>query len=657
MGPDAVRQVGSRTMICVKRLLVTVTLAAALSCVFSVAQSSAHNLGEIVVVAHVHCVGTDPVPITVDSAGNIWIAGEHCVEKISPGGAYTDVPGPLTAQALVASGETIFVAAGKNEIERIEPSGEHVLTTYGLPSSVEVTSLTVAAGGTVWYAGVASSTPEPQYVVGTLESNGTASVHYFKAPEYVEGAVVPPVFRGEGPAGTLWIEGGLLSGPGYEAGAVKSNGEFNDWVGRGSSHAGASEFAVDAGGRLWQWAGSPDVDSVRWEPAVERLDEFGQLEAEYPATVRLSPGNTDPYVYPPRSLTFGREGDLWFAPNAGNGEELWPQAVFRMTPSGGLSYFPARSPSGGCRDSGWWECFPLSPLALSPNGDLYYVSGNGDVWRVGTGYRTSPTFTIQPKSQVVSGNQIVTFTSSCSADPSPSLQWEVSYLGGAFAPIQGATGETLAVNTETLGKYTTSAYRYRLTCANGEGTASSEPALLTVLRPTGGSGPAKVKVSPKKGPAAGGTLLTITGVGAGAVTSVRIGEAQALLFTVTSATSLQVITPLATSGKVAVTVGWSSGTVTISNAYTYEAPTVSVVTPSAGPVAGGTKVTVSGTGFAVGKGKTKFDFGKAAAADVDCETITMCEAVSPAAKKSGNALVAAEVAKLKSKQRGTFRYE
>jgi len=59
------------------------------------------------------------------------------------------------------------------------------------------------------------------------------------------------------------------------------------------------------------------------------------------------------------------------------------------------------------------------------------------------------------------------------------------------------------------------------------------------------------------------------------------------------------------------------------------APVVSGVTPSKGPTAGGTSVTVTGAGFAPGASGTTFKFGTAKASAVNCGSSTSCTLVSP----------------------------
>jgi hypothetical protein len=56
-------------------------------------------------------------------------------------------------------------------------------------------------------------------------------------------------------------------------------------------------------------------------------------------------------------------------------------------------------------------------------------------------------------------------------------------------------------------------------------------------------------------------------------------------------------------------------------------PTVTGVSPNNGPQTGGTSVTVTGTGFALGAG-TKFKFGTNAKS-VNCTSTTTCTVISP----------------------------
>jgi hypothetical protein len=112
--------------------------------------------------------------------------------------------------------------------------------------------------------------------------------------------------------------------------------------------------------------------------------------------------------------------------------------------------------------------------------------------------------------------------------------------------------------------------------------------------------PTVTSVTPSTGPAAGGTVVKIAGASFGAVPTVKFGSTAATAVTVSSATELTVTTP-AGSGAVDVTVTGPGGDGVKTAAYTYTgAPALTSATPLEGSVAGGTVVTLSGSGLTSG---------------------------------------------------------
>jgi IPT/TIG domain len=163
--------------------------------------------------------------------------------------------------------------------------------------------------------------------------------------------------------------------------------------------------------------------------------------------------------------------------------------------------------------------------------------------------------------------------------------------------------------------------------------------------------PTVKKIVPKKGATSGGTSVTITGTGFSGATAVRFGGTAASSFEVKSATSITAVSPAHSAGTIDVTVTTPGGTsaAVSKDRFKYGSPTVTAVSPSAGPAAGGTAVTITGSGFALGAGTT-FNFGKAAASAVNCTSTTSCSAASPAAAKTGAVDVIAVVGAAKSKK-------
>ncbi len=150
----------------------------------------------------------------------------------------------------------------------------------------------------------------------------------------------------------------------------------------------------------------------------------------------------------------------------------------------------------------------------------------------------------------------------------------------------------------------------------------------TCLQRLSATGPAVTKVSPTKGSAAGGTVVKITGTGFTGVSAVHFGAENAS-FTVVSSTKITATAPASAVGTVDVTITNGAGTSATSSADHFKyVPNVSSVTPSSGPTAGGTDVTVTGAGFALGSA-TVFKFGAAKATAVNCGSSTTCTMLTP----------------------------
>ena len=145
------------------------------------------------------------------------------------------------------------------------------------------------------------------------------------------------------------------------------------------------------------------------------------------------------------------------------------------------------------------------------------------------------------------------------------------------------------------------------------------------------AGPTVTGISPNSGPTAGGTVVTITGTGFTGATGVDFGTTAATNVTVVNDTTVTADSPAGTGG-VDVTVSTPNGASATSTAdkFTYTvtviAPTVTGVSPNSGPAAGGTLVTITGTGFT---GATVVDFGTTAATDVTVQSTTTITADQP----------------------------
>jgi hypothetical protein len=106
-------------------------------------------------------------------------------------------------------------------------------------------------------------------------------------------------------------------------------------------------------------------------------------------------------------------------------------------------------------------------------------------------------------------------------------------------------------------------------------------------------------VRPARGAASGGTEVTIIGSGFANGAAVTFGRNPARRVTIESSTRISAVTPPGRLGEVRVGVQNPGLPVALlEDAFTYvAAPTIASVRPARGPIDGGTKVTITGTGF------------------------------------------------------------
>jgi alpha-tubulin suppressor-like RCC1 family protein len=225
----------------------------------------------------------------------------------------------------------------------------------------------------------------------------------------------------------------------------------------------------------------------------------------------------------------------------------------------------------------------------------------------------------------------------------------VTSVSPNVGPTTGAT--TVTINGNTLTDATsvkfgaTQATSFTVNSATSI-TATAPPGTgtvdVTVTTPSGASPSGAfdrftfqalatvAKLSSKSGPVGGGTSVTITGTEFTAASNVSFGQTSAASFTVNSPTSITAVTPAAGAGSADVRVTNSAGTSAISTTDRFKyLPVVESVAPASGTTLGGTSVTVTGQGFALGSAATAFKFGTVKAKSVSCTSSTTCVVTAP----------------------------
>ncbi|MGW4719407.1 IPT/TIG domain-containing protein [Nocardia sp. NPDC004260] len=138
--------------------------------------------------------------------------------------------------------------------------------------------------------------------------------------------------------------------------------------------------------------------------------------------------------------------------------------------------------------------------------------------------------------------------------------------------------------------------------------------------------PTITSITPTSGPTTGGTSVTIAGTGFTGPLTVRFGST-ATTFTIDSAIQITAVAPAGSAGAVQVTVSDSGGT---SNGVTYTylaVPALTSIAPGQGSTAGGTSVTLTGSGLT---GATAVTFGTTPATSFTVDSDTQITAVAPA---------------------------
>jgi hypothetical protein len=210
----------------------------------------------------------------------------------------------------------------------------------------------------------------------------------------------------------------------------------------------------------------------------------------------------------------------------------------------------------------------------------------------------------------------------------------VTITGARFVPRQTSV---LFGTVPAMGVSCSSATQCIATSPPGVGTVDVAVQVLAVKSTNSlpfSYVPAVSSLSTTAGPSTGGTAVTISGVGFSTTpgaTTVTFGAAAATGVTCGSTTQCTATSPAGTGTvPVHVTVGGQTSAANPAATFTYwVTPSLTNLTPTAGPIAGGTKVTITGSGFDPMPGATTVTFGSAHATMVQCSP-TSCTAVSPA---------------------------
>jgi hypothetical protein len=224
-------------------------------------------------------------------------------------------------------------------------------------------------------------------------------------------------------------------------------------------------------------------------------------------------------------------------------------------------------------------------------------------------------------------------TSGTTAGGTPVTVSGTGFLAGASLSLGGAAASNVVVSNSTTITATTPAHaagavNVAVTNTDAQSGSLNNGYTYTTSNPA----PTVTGISPTSGTTAGGTPVTVSGTGFLAGASLSLGGTAASNVVVSNSTTITATTPAHAAGAVNVTVtNTDSQSGSLNNGYAYTtsnpAPTVTGISPTSGTTAGGTAVTVSGTGFLTG---ATLSLGGTAASNVVVSNSTTITATTPA---------------------------
>ncbi len=219
-----------------------------------------------------------------------------------------------------------------------------------------------------------------------------------------------------------------------------------------------------------------------------------------------------------------------------------------------------------------------------------------------------------PSSGTTAGGTVITLTGS-------------GFLTGVNVLFGTSPATAVTVNSTTQLTATTPATPVSVVSVTTRNTDGQSASLLRAFRFV--APPSVTGAAPDEGDVGGGTVVRVTGAGFNASTTVSFGGTAAARVSQVSATELDAVTPRHLPGVVDVQVSTDGAVATLTGGFTFtrSAPTLVAVAPVSGPIAGGTLLTLSGTGFAPGATIT---VGGGAASDVVVVSDVLARAVVPA---------------------------
>jgi hypothetical protein len=401
----------------------------------------------------------------------------------------------------------------------------------------------------------------------------------------------------------------------------------------------SSVFAVEfwlpfAGGPAFSVPGpaqgpSPDMQVLSPTVLQVRVPSFADLPGDY----RLTAPNQLSATYDVRVTVQTSAAENWTSPLLPNstadefvhtsGPTVRQLSIKQGPPTGGTQLIISGTKFGGATNV---DCMPLSAVTVDGLQPLSCKYLGPDQILV-----TTPPHTAGP-AQVVVSNAAAPVACAPSCGSSPRVPDSLYTYQGApiitamspnFGPQSGGTTVNISGSNFLLGMGEPGFTLQVLFGGNAAQFNAINDNLIVATAPPGtgvqqvkvinstsgasdfrseanytySSGPLINSIEPNHGPSTGGSDVVIRGTGFAPGAIVKFGEVQAFA-TVINAGEIRAVAPPG-AGVVTISVNVNS-TLSLPGAqaqFSYDGPTVTEVSPIAGPVAGGTAITIRGTNF------------------------------------------------------------
>ncbi|WP_165482041.1 IPT/TIG domain-containing protein [Legionella beliardensis] len=364
--------------------------------------------------------------------------------------------------------------------------------------------------------------------------------------------------------------------------ATPDNNQISVQVSFLGARAKAYEAAHHWGGQqlggISQWVGLPAVKMQQVLAIAEQITKLlaPSISAVSPNTGPLTGGNTVTII----GTNFAQGLLVFFGSQVARGiEVLSPNLIKVIVPAPPVlpTTLQARVAAEEAVDVIVQN--PDGQQAFFPNGYLYVTVAQPTIASLTPAVGSTAGGTVV----IITGEHLGT-TSQVTFNGAPALINQVTDTQVIVTTAAHAAGVVAVVLTTSAGQVTkANAFTYVV-----------PPPTLTSLTPT-------------TGPVAGGQTVTLTGTNLTGTTNVTFGGVPATGISVVNDSTVTVVTPAGLAGPVDVTVTTTGGSATLAGGYAYlAAPTITTLNPSAGPVAGGQAVTLTGANLS---GTTSVTFG------------------------------------------------